>query len=256
MKPQGRGDSSGRIPPPHDDYDDYDDVEFSAEDDLEASGLVDDYEDEPIEAPTPARHAGARPGSNGNRRAAPGNGRPSAPQGSHVSPVRPPSGVAGPPAANLPKRRHRPDAPQAQVEVEAPPTVAPARPTGNGKRKGPNGIAATATVATPAATTAPAPRTSFRVPQSEAGIEAPPQPESFATRFSRFIVNYETLIYMGIFLVALITRFWDLGNRGIHHDESLHAVFSRNLYVGSGYTHDPMMHGPIQFNLIAAMYWL
>ena len=41
----------------------------------------------------------------------------------------------------------------------------------------------------------------------------------------------------------------------VHHDESLHSVYSRNLYIGNGYTHDPMMHGREQINLIALHVW-
>ena len=70
------------------------------------------------------------------------------------------------------------------------------------------------------------------------------------------IVTYENLIFLIIFALAIVTRFWDVGDRGIHHDESLHSVYSRNLYIGNGYTHDPMMHGPLQFNFIAVMFWL
>lgn len=72
----------------------------------------------------------------------------------------------------------------------------------------------------------------------------------------RFFLTYETAIYFAIFAIALVSRFWDLGSRGIHHDESLHSVYSRNLYIGNGYVHDPMMHGPLQFHFIALMDWL
>ncbi len=68
--------------------------------------------------------------------------------------------------------------------------------------------------------------------------------------------TYENIFWFSILALAIATRFWDIGNRGIHHDESLHSVYSRNLYDGAGYTHDPMMHGPLQFHLIAFMYWL
>jgi predicted membrane-bound mannosyltransferase len=90
---------------------------------------------------------------------------------------------------------------------------------------------------------------------------APPPVETVAPDTSagggwRAFITYENLFWLGIFLVALVTRFWDIGNRGIHHDESLHAHFSRLLYAGQGYTHDPMMHGPLQFHLIGFMYWL
>ncbi len=76
------------------------------------------------------------------------------------------------------------------------------------------------------------------------------------TQAFRLIVTYENLIFLVIFALAIVTRFWDVGDRGIHHDESLHSVYSRNLYIGNGYTHDPMMHGPLQFNFIAVMFWL
>src|SRR5436189_175717 len=56
--------------------------------------------------------------------------------------------------------------------------------------------------------------------------------------------------------VAFIMRMWDLGSRAMHHDESLHALFSWYLYVGRGYVHDPMMHGPFLFHLTALMYAL
>ena len=56
--------------------------------------------------------------------------------------------------------------------------------------------------------------------------------------------------------VAFILRMWDLGSRAMHHDESLHALFSWYLYVGRGYVHDPMMHGPFLFHLTALMYTL
>ncbi|MEO6458666.1 MAG: hypothetical protein ABIO92_10430, partial [Chloroflexia bacterium] len=81
--------------------------------------------------------------------------------------------------------------------------------------------------------------------------------ESAEPRFTwRSLMTYENLFWVGLFTLAIVSRLWDIGNRGIHHDESLHAVYSDNLYEGRGYTHDPMMHGPLQFHLVAAMYWL
>lgn len=54
-----------------------------------------------------------------------------------------------------------------------------------------------------------------------------------------------------MFLAAVITRFWGLGFRALHHDESLHAHYALKLSQGLGYRHDPMMHGPFQFFLNA-----
>ena len=51
-------------------------------------------------------------------------------------------------------------------------------------------------------------------------------------------------------------RFWDLGVRAFHHDESLHAFYSWNLYAGEGYIHNPMMHGPFQMEATAGLFFL
>lgn len=80
--------------------------------------------------------------------------------------------------------------------------------------------------------------------------------ESVPARVWRAVVSYETLFWALILLAAFLTRFWELAPRALHHDESLHAVYSRNLYSGVGYQHDPMMHGPLQFHFIGFMYWL
>jgi uncharacterized protein (TIGR03663 family) len=68
--------------------------------------------------------------------------------------------------------------------------------------------------------------------------------------------NWEKAIYLGIFLVAVVSRFWDLGARAMSHDESLHALYSYYLYNGTGYQHNPMMHGPFLFHANALIYFL
>lgn len=67
-------------------------------------------------------------------------------------------------------------------------------------------------------------------------------------------LTVEVLIYLLFTIVAVGTRFWDLGSRPLHHDESLHAYFSWRYYVGDGYQHDPMMHGPLLFHLTRLSY--
>jgi uncharacterized protein (TIGR03663 family) len=69
-------------------------------------------------------------------------------------------------------------------------------------------------------------------------------------------LTLEVLLYALFVLVAAVTRFWDLGSRPLHHDESLHAYFSWQYYSGHGYQHDPMMHGPLLFHLTALMFLL
>jgi predicted membrane-bound mannosyltransferase/DNA-binding beta-propeller fold protein YncE len=69
-------------------------------------------------------------------------------------------------------------------------------------------------------------------------------------------ITNEVAIFAGIMLLAVITRFYNLGARVMSHDESLHTYFSWLLYRGQGYQHTPMMHGPWQFHLIALSYFL
>jgi uncharacterized protein (TIGR03663 family) len=69
-------------------------------------------------------------------------------------------------------------------------------------------------------------------------------------------LDWEKAIYIAIFLLAVVSRFWDLGTRAMSHDESLHALYSYYLYNGSGYVHNPMMHGPFLFHANALIYFL
>ena len=69
-------------------------------------------------------------------------------------------------------------------------------------------------------------------------------------------LDIETLGYLLLILLALVTRFYDLETRVMSHDESLHTWFSWELSRGRGYSHDPMMHGPLQFHLVALSYTL
>jgi uncharacterized protein (TIGR03663 family) len=69
-------------------------------------------------------------------------------------------------------------------------------------------------------------------------------------------LTLEHLLYGAIFVIACLTRFWDLGSRALHHDESLHSYFSWIFAEGNGYIHDPLMHGPFLFHATALMYLL
>ena len=65
-----------------------------------------------------------------------------------------------------------------------------------------------------------------------------------------------TLAVIAVTAVALALRLYDLGARAMHHDESLHAAFAWYFADGRGYSHDPLMHGPLQFHLLAALFKL
>ncbi len=77
--------------------------------------------------------------------------------------------------------------------------------------------------------------------------------------------------FWAVILLGALLRFWGLGDKPLHHDESLHAYFSLGLLhnlqnwgwcVGlnnppagySCYHYDPLLHGPFQFHAIALVY--
>lgn len=69
-------------------------------------------------------------------------------------------------------------------------------------------------------------------------------------------ITNEIALFAGILLLTIVTRFYDLETRVMSHDESLHTYFSWLFYRGQGYQHSPMMHGPLQFHLLAVTYFL
>ncbi len=69
-------------------------------------------------------------------------------------------------------------------------------------------------------------------------------------------VNWVTVVYIAIFIVAVFTRFAGLGDRVMSHDESLHTQFSYYLFKDGNFRHDPLMHGPILFHVTAFFYFL
>ncbi len=73
-------------------------------------------------------------------------------------------------------------------------------------------------------------------------------------RTLRFTVEQAT--YALFIVAAALTRFWDLGSRALHHDESLHTYYSWLLVTGEGYRHHPLMHGPFLFEANALVYLL
>ena len=71
-----------------------------------------------------------------------------------------------------------------------------------------------------------------------------------------FRANWETVAWALILVAAIVSRFYELGVRGMSHDESLHAVYSLDLYRSGSYQHNPMMHGPFLFHANAFIYFL
>jgi uncharacterized protein (TIGR03663 family) len=112
----------------------------------------------------------------------------------------------------------------------------------------------------PRAATSAAPATTHPQPAAPDQVQAPVEDESHGWLRRRYSVEIpidpEYLPFLGLMFVGLVLRFWDLGAKALHHDESLHAFYSWRLFDGQGYVHDPMMHGPLLFELNALAYLL
>ncbi|MEX2446560.1 MAG: flippase activity-associated protein Agl23, partial [Dehalococcoidia bacterium] len=65
-----------------------------------------------------------------------------------------------------------------------------------------------------------------------------------------------TWTVLAITALSALLHLWDLGARAYHHDEGQHAAFSFYFANGAGYQHDPLLHGPLNFDLIALAYVL
>src|SRR5262245_27390543 len=79
-------------------------------------------------------------------------------------------------------------------------------------------------------------------------------------RISAVAIKYwEVAAYGMLLIAAIVLRFYNLGARAQHHDESLHSYFSYGFSKGlddfftfgtanvDGYKHVPFMHGPFRF---------
>ncbi len=84
------------------------------------------------------------------------------------------------------------------------------------------------------------------------------QNDSFLSRplITTLNLDWEKAIYLLFIILAIVTRFWGLGDRVMSHDESLHTQFSYQFYRGDGFQHTPLMHGPFLFHATALSYWL
>jgi uncharacterized protein (TIGR03663 family) len=89
----------------------------------------------------------------------------------------------------------------------------------------------------------------------ERELEAP-RPSRWRRYTLEIPIDPEYLPFLALMLLGLALRFFDLGAKALHHDESLHAFYSWRLFDGEGYVHDPMMHGPLLFELNALAYLL
>lgn len=89
-------------------------------------------------------------------------------------------------------------------------------------------------------------------------VTAPPGDSAApaTTRPRAATISLEHAAYLAILLLAVISRLWGLGDRALHHDETLHAQFSWLVFHGKGYVHDPLLHGPFLYFFGALIYFL
>ena len=69
----------------------------------------------------------------------------------------------------------------------------------------------------------------------------------------RVPLNAEVAFYAIVIGLAIALRYYDLGSRALHHDESIHAQWSWDLLNGN-YRHSPVFHGPFYYHLQAAFF--
>jgi uncharacterized protein (TIGR03663 family) len=68
-------------------------------------------------------------------------------------------------------------------------------------------------------------------------------------------LTFENWVWIGVLLLATVLRFWGLGDKPLHHDESMHAYFSLAFAQNpSSYSYDPLLHGPFQFHAEGLMF--
>lgn len=69
-------------------------------------------------------------------------------------------------------------------------------------------------------------------------------------------IRWEVAFFVILVSVALLLRVWGLGDRAVHHDESLHGFFAWDTYQGRPYLHNPLTHGMFLFHAIAGSFFL
>jgi uncharacterized protein (TIGR03663 family) len=94
------------------------------------------------------------------------------------------------------------------------------------------------------------------IAQPAGRLSAQPADGLFQGVSLRIPLTWEAAAYAALFVFAFGLRFWDLGARAMHHDESLHAFYALQLLQGNGYEHSPLLHGPFQFFGMAFTFFL
>lgn len=95
-----------------------------------------------------------------------------------------------------------------------------------------------------------------RLPEFEAVAQPAASRDAWLDRPLLAAMTWERTLYVLFILIAIVSRFYDMGARVMSHDESLHTYFSYLLATGKGFQHTPLMHGPFLFHITALSYFL
>lgn len=69
-------------------------------------------------------------------------------------------------------------------------------------------------------------------------------------------INWDVVILVVLLAIAAVTRFYDLGSAAWSHDEAIHTHWSNDLYMGRGYVHNPIYHGPLLYHMTALAFFV
>ncbi len=65
----------------------------------------------------------------------------------------------------------------------------------------------------------------------------------------------EQWAWVAVVLLAGVLRVWGMGDKPLHHDESMHAYFSYAFARDpASYVYDPLLHGPFQFHAVGIVF--
>ncbi len=69
-------------------------------------------------------------------------------------------------------------------------------------------------------------------------------------------VGWLEAAFLALLAVSLAMRLWELDGRAMHYDEAIHLHQSWQLANMVEYVHSPWMHGPLQIEMTAVVFWL
>ncbi len=92
-------------------------------------------------------------------------------------------------------------------------------------------------------------------------VETPPENPAGSGVLDKLLltggINWEKVAWVSLITLAVIMHLVNLGPRAMHHDESIHAKFSYDMFRGTSvYKYDPTFHGPLLYYMVSLSYFL